>query len=313
MNENYDELIRDAYLNKSPIAQGGNSQVYKVNLDGQNYGIKYYESKQLGFSKLNHEYNCLKDIGILIPKYFNKVVFKSDTFPAMIYEWAEGSNPTAIDMKSDKILEIFFLLEETYRTKSYRFPRAIQSIEKLSDLFSILNVRLAQLSKDVLFNEQKVILNEFNSIKELLESDFEETYFDNQTLSLSDFGSHNLIIQNETNLVRVIDLEFFGRDTSYKLICDILLHPKNLWGNNVLELYLNFFVDNFNLDRNRISLLLKPLALNWACIILKKQMTDSNPANASREFDFKSKYISWLLQLVTSKDPISHVLSKSGF
>jgi hypothetical protein len=313
MNKNYDELISDSYLNDLPIAQGGNSQVYKVNLDGQNYGIKYYDSKQLGFTKLNHEYNCLKNIGLMIPKYFNKVVFKSDIFPAMIYEWAEGANPTVIDMKSDKILEIFFLLQETYRVKSCSFPKAIQSIEKLSDLFSILNVRLSQLSKDVTFKEQKVILNEFNSVKELLESDFEETFFDKQTLSLSDFGSHNLIIQNETNLVRAIDLEFFGRDTSYKLICDILLHPKNLWGDNVLELYLNFFVDNFNLDRNRISLLLKPLALNWACIILKKQMKDSNPANSSKGFDFKAKYISWLLQIVTSKDPISHVLSKSGF
>jgi hypothetical protein len=313
MNKNYDELISDSYLNDLPIAQGGNSQVYKVNLDGQNYGIKYYDSKQLGFTKLNHEYSCLKNIGLLIPKYFNKVVFKSDIFPAMIYEWAEGANPTVIDMKSDKILEIFFLLQETYRVKSYCFPKAIQSIEKLSDVFSIMNVRLSQLSKDVTFKEQKVILNEFNSIKELLESDFEETFFDKQTLSLSDFGSHNLIIQNETNLVRAIDLEFFGRDTSYKLICDILLHPKNLWGDNVLELYLNFFVDNFNLDRNRISLLLKPLALNWACIILKKQMKDSNPANSSKGFDFKAKYISWLLQIVTSKDPISDVLSKSGF
>ena len=45
MNKNYDELISDAYLNDLPIAQGGNSQVYKVNFDGQNYGIKYYDSK----------------------------------------------------------------------------------------------------------------------------------------------------------------------------------------------------------------------------------------------------------------------------
>jgi len=262
--------------------QGGNSQVLKIRaLDGMQYGLKRYLGDwDRRKRSLEHEVEAHKVLGGLNAISMPKLVDHWFEIPSMLYQWVNGEKPKDIDRARSFLSESFRSLNSLHRVhKSSKI--AVDAVSNLVELkmqlnarsFLIENVRgipsevsqqLRRLHRDVFLTMPKDVLIPFD------------------TLSFSDHGVHNLLETESGNFV-FIDFEFFGNDSTSKLICDLYLHPQGIYASKELaelNLELNRHTNSYFFYRT----LLPAFALKWIYIILRRSIDWDNSLFVGRQF-----------------------------
>lgn len=108
-----------------------------------------------------------------------------------------------------------------------------------------------------------------HEIKLPLESKIQEQ---DQRLSPSDFGFHNVIIRNDSRLC-FIDFEYAGWDDPAKMVCDFFCQPAvpvppQYHGTFANSIILDLTEPNLHIER--IAMLLPVYQIKWCCIMLNE-------------------------------------------
>jgi thiamine kinase-like enzyme len=93
-----------------------------------------------------------------------------------------------------------------------------------------------------------------------------------RTLSPSDFGFHNCLRINNTQLV-FLDFEYFGWDDPVKMISDFVLHPRNTIRHTLKQHFIDLMIQEFKGDQNirmRLQTYCPLYALKWCTILLNE-------------------------------------------
>jgi hypothetical protein len=186
-----------------------------------------------------------------------------------IFSWINGIRPELSTLTVEFMLEILAELHNLYGSiEQGQVPYAVDYMCEFKDLERQIESRLD------LFRNSKSKTSEmaFNCLTEInyLYQDPVEVGESVNTLSLSDFGTHNLLWDEGESQMKCIDLEFFGVDDAHKLVCDTLLHPMSVWNKEKASYFLNSTEDIYGLDLNRLGALASLLAVKWSLIIFAR-------------------------------------------
>ena len=306
--------VADGLINSSNIIKlslsgsGANSRIYKLETPDNVYALKFYRKGKKNFNdRLNSEkqaLNLFQENGIFnVPKIYNFDLENN----CVLMEWIDGSsitNPKSIEInslsdfvinidqvKNNIILDSNIQATEACLCISELIFQIKNRIDKLSssdskDLHDFIKHYLSPLFKEISNWAYDRFIDMNTNLNENLD-------IESQTLSVVDFGFHNVIKKNNGDII-FIDFEYFGLDDPVKLVSDTLLHPHPLM--NLTYEFKQYFFDKtlayFNKDNNyydRIQVLYPLYALRWVTIILNPFLPDysfvdanSNKANSKK-------------------------------
>jgi hypothetical protein len=219
------------------VIQGGNSKITKVNSDSNFYCIKDYSQRLDGKVRMMKEFNAITKL-----YQFNSILFAQpigysvETLRA-VYGWLEGKRP-ALDKNS--VEAIFIIIQElkklSYESELEKFDNATDFIFNFEDIFQQLTKRFDEIiDKNLIIpndflNEIDIAMKKLLTFNELVGNPL-------RTLSVSDMGPHNLLIDSKRSEIHCVDLEFFGWDDAHKLFVDTLLHPNVYWNKKLIDYF----------------------------------------------------------------------------
>ena len=138
---------------------------------------------------------------------------------AILYKWIPGEVSGNTDSAKKFIFNTINQLSKNSALIDNYDLNAIDAVLKPLDLLQQLNERFASISSiskipiDLMYS----IDSELDLVSGGLDSSFA---YESKLLSLSDFGTHNLIQTNLNDFMH-IDFEFFGIDSTAKLYADL--------------------------------------------------------------------------------------------
>lgn len=284
-----------------PIVGGANSKVYKISFtDEPAVALKRYsEAPVYDRDRLGVEVGAcrlLRDHGIhQVP-----AIIHEDKFNQIgIFEWIEGDplhNPT-----SENLLQLLRFVAELNKLKestvTERLPYATEAClsgQEICRQIKIRRDRLDQLkieSTGLSFFLESIFDPLFPRVTDWAKrhwpqnQSFDEVLpVEHQTLSPSDLGFHNAIIEGSGTL-RVIDLEYFGWDDPVKMASDFWWHPGMVLDHQLRRRWITEVTDIFHQDETfgtRLRAAHPLYGLRWAMIVLKPflsiQTTHKEPA-----------------------------------
>lgn len=265
------ELLIGLGISKAHILQtyiGGNSEVSHVRIDNSEFAIKQYKGDTDRKARsLLYESSALKFISETKLFECPELISISHKDFAIAYKWIPGTISTDSQAAKNYILNTINKLSiSDTLIKSYHL-NAIDSVHKPLDLLEQLRNRLSNISiiQNIPINLISLINSELNLVSNTLTS---SSNFEFKTLSLSDFGTHNLIQKNRNEFIH-IDFEFFGVDSKAKLFSDLFVHPRNTFSSSELRESLNKIEGNSRLE-SEIMNLLPGIAIKWSFIVLRR-------------------------------------------
>ena len=226
-------ILNEKIYSVQKLQGGGNSRIYKVVTESsQSYAMKNYPDLLIDLrNRLQTEVQSCR---ILEEFHLTPKVFAYDVdLNIALFEWIDGEPIDCIENKHiDQALDFvkklgnieapdFYLSAAEACTSAdqvfLQIEHRLQQFESIGDshLQQFLHVVFKPLFKDVRkWSEQHWPANNLH----------EELPKTKQTLSPSDFGFHNSLLQNDGRLC-FLDLEYFGWDDPVKLIADFIWHP----------------------------------------------------------------------------------------
>ena len=299
MNLKFNELLKKAGIDPSlcrftPITDGGNNRLFRVNYEGDLFIIKsYFYHPNDKRDRLKHEFLFLKYLyendTQIVPRPI-ECDFKNHIG---LYEYIDGSKPTSKSVNIKNIDQFIFFLKEinNHKTNANYLPNAIESCFSIQDYIKSVQWRINKLSNlrlddDISINKSissfitKDLTPKWNRIASLVIDKCIKFKIDinidvelsQQCLSPSDFGFHNVIQKGEGSFI-FLDFEYAGWDDSVKMVCDFCCHP----GSNIPEKYWNHIINEmlsifpeYELNIIRTRILMPLIQLKWCCIILNE-------------------------------------------
>ena len=263
------EIIAIAQV--SPVANsGGNSTIKRVSLSGQDYAVKDYSGRVNGHERLTQEFSALTLVHPALPDHFPEPLGIAPGGLEAVHSWIDGVRPALDAHTVDYMLDLATRLHAL----SSRVPiadalPATDQVLILGDIASQVRIR----AEGLVLEPHEV--SEFTRMKLLPALDHQPEWGSEAgpamlTLSLSDFGAHNLLWDEDAQVMRCVDLEFFGWDDAHKLIADALLHPLASWTPACAEAFLAGAISIYQLDEQRLLGLWPYLSLKWATITLAR-------------------------------------------
>jgi hypothetical protein len=252
------------------IRVGGNSTVAQVVIGEQIYAVKDYSARTDGKQRLRQEFSALEVLHPELPDRFAEPLgIESDGVRA-VYSWIQGVQPS---LNENTVIHMLNIGKELHhfskRVQVWQVNPATDQVLKHNDIRKQLKSRF-----DLLTATPGPVSDYVKSHIEPLNRQLGDNYCEVgqavRTLSPSDFGAHNLLWDEQSALMRSIDLEFFGWDDAHKLICDSLLHPLAHWTNACAEDLLTGAIEIYQLDEGRLKWLWPLLNLKWAAITLAR-------------------------------------------
>jgi len=223
-----DDEIKDI----QQIQGGGNSRLYKIKTDNGFFALKDYPDLLVDpRPRLHTEVHASR----MLEKFHkaSKAIAFDEEQNIALYEWIDGEHLTYIHNEHITQALAFvenlkeFTVKDSHSTASEACLSANDIFVQIENRFqkhlavknhklqSFLNTTFKPLWKDVRdWSEQYWPKNNL----------IEELPLVKQTLSLSDFGFHNALLQSDGALC-FLDLEYFGRDDPVKLMADFVWHP----------------------------------------------------------------------------------------
>ena len=292
-------------LSKLESIEGrGNSKILFCQTIGRKrLSIKIYPNDNK-HNRIKSEFEGLKHI-YKKNKNVIKPLWKNRNANICAFEWIDGKKIINTNL-SDIELALKFIkhLHNMRNDQCFdNFPRASAScisgfdIEKqiktrFNQLLSIKNKELKEFLNNefletctLLINKSKMMLNEELYFKKLQKKDL--------TISPSDFGFHNVLKQQNNNLI-FLDFEYFGWDDPIKLISDFYFHPGNSLSDYHKSYWLKNSIEIFNNNvKKRLPALLPLYGLCWSLILLNEFRDDIwfNRVLADKSKDGKRNFI----------------------
>lgn len=269
MSFNLDEILRLSKLTDLKI-DGGNSFVKKVSYGSAEYCVKNYSQRSDSGARLIREFNALSYLEKFESRTFAKPLGYSLKDSLAVYSWLKGSKP---ELNKSTVDFMLLIVSELQNISTNSSPLIF---EKAKDFIYVdLDVKTQILSR------YKYLVSDTSKIPTFLMKELERSMkklFQNETLSggaiitlsVSDFGPHNLLWDDLDQELHCVDLEFFGWDDSHKLLIDTLLHPQISWNTELVLFFFERFNSLFELDLNRLLKMWQFLSFKWALIILSR-------------------------------------------
>lgn len=272
LSSDYALQILSKQTGRNTAAEAGNSAVDRVCIDGRCFGVKRYLHPSDGATRYKNEWSALTFLETVKGGLAVTPVWGADEPPILITDWVDGEAPK---LNPTTVIEMLGVLSDLKMLgtagKKFGIGSATDSVLRAEDLSAQVNHRLERFS-EVRDKEIARLCEGVAGRLRFLESasDHVDSRADTvmQTLSPSDFGPHNLVLASSDGRLRLVDLEFFGFDSPYKLAGDALLHPQNSWEPESLGLFLAGVEETFGLQLATLQRYLPRLCLKWALIVI---------------------------------------------
>lgn len=247
---------------------GGNSVVFHLQAPSkEEYGLKIYTgSNERSSQSLRHELEAFNLLSISNEIPIPTLESSWTEVPAILYKWVSGlkpdNNSRTRTFLSNKIRALNLLF---YKKRSTLM--AIDAVANSNDLLNQIEDRHNKLIqiKNLPYDFQKNFTNLYSKVMENLKPNLDLGI---NTLSLSDFGTHNLV-EDKLGNITFIDFEFFGNDSTAKLLGDLYAHPQGIFDSKTLVM-LNKEI-NGEMDREfMFNIFVPAIALKWAYIIARR-------------------------------------------
>lgn len=291
-------LLRLFKLEDASVIQvrgGGNSKVFRLKHKSHDLALKVYTGDQARNRRsLKHEleaFRILKDEKVIKIAHF---VDSNEEIPSLLYEWIDGLQPENTKRSRKAILEGIKRLNKLGVDVKCEL-KAIDSIANSDDIINQIQQRhetflgVVNLPQSFSSRIENTKMQVFHILKERMTFGFD-------TLSFSDYGVHNLLEDQNSNIY-FIDFEFFGRDSSAKLFSDLVAHPKGIFSSReILKMLGEQQID----ERFLTSGFLAAIALKWVYIILRRSidLETGTFKGLNTEFEDPYQYLQYVEHLL---------------
>ena len=254
---------------------GGNSSVFKGRLPkGTELAIKKYRGDQLRIERmLSREQRAitfLRENGL---KNIPEILEVRGDLGLIVYRWIEGSAPLADHDSMSAIINMCGSLHEIHK-HGLSFDNAIDAAFSLSEINFQVMTRVQQFEDTYSSVDIKILCERIrNQLYLCTTGKSLDTNFTQQTFSVSDLGTHNII--NSGGNFNFIDFEFFGLDSINKLVGDFLLHPRNEFSKFESSRFIEDISQISQWDRSELVEVLPLLTLKWAVIAFGRTFRES--------------------------------------
>ena len=265
------------------ITGKGNSKIYKVKTEGRKkYALKFYPDNLLDKRpRLKTEVNACKFMKDLHET--PKVISYDERFNIALFDWISNNHVKKINISFiEKALDFVEKLNKLSLNSINNLPLSSEACLSASELLYQLENRfkyLELIKNDLL---QKFLEKRFKPLwsktidfyvmkwpTSNLDQILPQT---KQTLSPSDFGSHNSLLQKDGTIC-FIDHEYFGWDDPVKLAADFLWHPamklethhKIFWLEGMYKIF-----ENDSEFKKRFEAAYPVYGLRWILILLNE-------------------------------------------
>lgn len=281
-------LCEAANLNIFPIEGGRNSRIYRIENDGHLFALKFFrpghDGKRERFDAETTALDLFTQRGI---KVTPRAIKKDQANNCVLMEWIEGEAVNRYSVEDIKALAAF--IQAVHGIAKESFGQEIRSATEAclngQEIVRQIDLRLQRLeaSKSEYPELQNFIDEEFlPAFREILKwsqkqyqglglNFFEDIPFEQRTLSVVDFGFHNVLRKN--NKLYFLDFEFFGWDDPVKLVADTLQHPGMALDDEKKQVLFSGLTKIFDQDEmflTRLKLLYPLFGLKWGMIMLNQ-------------------------------------------
>ena len=290
------EIFDASLLNRF---NGGNSTVLHITSSGIEKAFKIYSNDRTrNIRSLNHELEAFKVLERIQNIQTAKFLSKSEIEPSICYEWIKGKHPENTIQSRSILIDCIYQLRVNFNRVGDTLD-AVDSINSSHNLLKQIEFRHSELND--ISGVPVEMRNQFENLYKELKMELTQTIplpFD--TLSFSDYGLHNLLV-DETGNFTFIDFEFFGKDSQIKVICDLYAHPKGVLSSKDLESLFNL-LSLSNDESDLILRCLPAIALKWSYIIFRRCIDWENRRFEGLGSNFENpllmlEYVNYLLKI----------------
>lgn len=289
---------------------GGNSIVHHVKVGDLDLAVKEYKGdgqrKLTSFKREEQAFYFLNKHAIhSVPK----ILYSQENLGFIVTEFISGDRPKPNRQSIEALLVFVEQLHEVFQEDS-TFPCAIDAGIRLREIQNQIIERVPEVK-----TEFKRFLPRIENLYKRIDIRRHEGSSQNKlTYSVSDLGLHNSLMLQDR--LYYFDLEFFGKDSPYKLIGDFLLHPQNLFSEMDNAYFLDKSITIFDLDVDEIKDFMGLLAVKWSLICIKRlqnlnaESVDPNVLQAQNEL---VGYYLNVAELFEQSDEWFQLLNKERF
>ena len=281
-------------LRIDPIKSGRNNRVYKLIIEKEIFLLKhYFQHENDQRDRLKTEYSFISFVWNHGLRVIPRPIAFNQSASFGVYEFVEGKrlHPGEISPQFvQQALDFFLRLNRlTKNPAANKLNAASESCFNINDHISCVESRLQRLSLiktedtfsynaidfinnelyPVWLKEKDKLLNQAKKLNWDLSKPFP---YGEMCLSPSDFGFHNVILENDGNL-RFIDFEYAGWDDPAKTICDFFCQPSVPVPFHYFPNFQDIIASEYSYQTNiidRIILVFPTHYLKWCCIMLNE-------------------------------------------
>jgi len=268
---------------------GGNNRLFRIETeDGKVYALKSYPRQSSDLrDRLTTEFNALDFMQRHNIRQVPRPIAKDEAASFALYEWIEGrpaqASRAGIDAAVTFVRELHKL---SAAADAQQISAASEACLSAQTIIEQVERRLAALRAQTAahpvleeFLEGKVgpvassVIVRARKIYAKAGIGFDASVaMSLRSLSPSDFGFHNALVQNDGRIV-FLDFEYFGWDDPVKLASDFVLHPGMDLTAELKRRFLESMSDIFRADKSfdmRLEASLPLYALRWTMILLNE-------------------------------------------
>ena len=254
---------------------GGNSVVHQVQAGPLSLAVKEYKGEsQRILRSLRREASALNFLQQHHIPCVPKMLYSNEDLGFIVMEFITGERPISNRDSIVAMLRFIEILKDLYQVDP-SFTYAIDAGTSDDEIRNQIRGRLSEVGAESI----ELVTKIKNLIKEKRGTSIQEVLTSDLTYSVSDLGVHNSLLRQGD--FYHFDLEFFGKDSPYKLVGDFLLHPQNdfSYGDNSLFLEKSMLI--FGLYEERLGRFVSLLSAKWTLICSKrlKKMIETNVDN----------------------------------
>lgn len=287
---------------------GGNSVVYHVSAGNLEVAVKAFTGlPDRIFNSLQREIAALDFLSRLNMSSIPKLFFANLNLGIVAMEFIKGNKPQPNEFSMQGILDFVLELHKIYEIDG-SFGYAVDAGLSHKDLLKQIARRLSAWKNP----NVRLPLSRFSTVLDTSLKKCEEVEsFCRLTYSASDLGVHNMLVRQ--GQIYFIDLEYFGKDNSLKLVGDFLLHPQNTFSKEENYYFLERSRLLFGFSDSQLKAFLSLLALIWSLICAKRLEimtmveTDSFVMDAQRD---RVSYYLEMADVITKSNNLESVFDR---
>lgn len=281
----------------TPHQGGRNNRLFRIVQGGKNYALKFYPTQiEDPRNRLQQEYDALSFMYHHGVTSVPQPLACDASHHCALYTWAEGEKVSScadailsmcefirqlsslrqheeaqkLAVASDACLMPYDVERQLYRRLS-RLDQAISSTSGSEDLAHFLETRFKVAIQKTVSASRHMLKQHGMAWDQPLEPK-------QRILSPSDFGMHNMLMQNNGTFL-FLDFEYFGWDDPVKMVSDVAWHPGSSFSVGLVKLWVDKMSQQFSgandpQFRIRLRALYPVFGLIWCLILLNEYLPE---------------------------------------